>query len=171
MAEANRESTERQVLDAQHQEITQLQLDTLPLELLIEIFSYLATRQDLISCCRVSKAFYTAAVSPSLWKSLCRKVWRIIKDKDENWKKCYAEMFINWGRYEKCYSNIRRAWDLIEKYTEEYCPTLLHGLSDGASEDDLNQAEIKNLGAGLLRPAGLACVYFFFVYYQLMEYH
>ena len=117
----------------------------LPLELLVEIFSYLGTHQDLISCSRVSKAFYAAAVCPSVWKPLCHKVWRITKDHGEKWKACYTEMYMNFGRYEQCYANIRRAWDLIEKYTEEFCPMLLHGLNDGATEDDLNQAEVENL--------------------------
>jgi hypothetical protein len=117
----------------------------LPLELLVEIFSHLGTRQDLILCSKVSKAFYAAAICPSLWKPLCYKIWRISENQGENWKKCYAEMYMNWGRYEGCYANIRKAWDVIEKYTEERCPMLLHGLNDGATEEELNKAELDNL--------------------------
>ena len=113
----------------------------LPLELLVEIFSYLNTRQDLISCCEVSKRFHAAAITPLLWKPLCWKVWRIDKYKDENWMQCYIDMYLDWGRYEECYADIRRAWDVIEKYTEEYCPALLHGLNNGATEEELYKAE------------------------------
>ena len=139
------------VLSKEREDVIHLQLDALPLELLIEIFSYLDTRQDLISCSKVSKAFYSAAVSPSLWKSLCCKVWRISKDKEENWKRCYAEMYMNWGRYEQCYASIRQAWDLVEKYTEEFCPTLLHGLKDGVTEEELNQTEMQKLNSEYLQ--------------------
>lgn len=133
------------VLSKERGDDVQLHLDKLPLELLIGIFSYLDSRQDLVSCSKVSKAFYDAAVSPSLWKSLCCKVWKISKDQEENWKGCYAEMYKNWGQYEQCYASIRQAWDLVEKYTEEFCPTLLHGLNNGVTEKELNLIEMQNL--------------------------
>ena len=127
----------------QPQSDTHIMLHTL--EPLVEIFSHLGTRQDLISCSLVSKAFYAAAICPSLWKPLCYKIWRISENHGENWKKCYGEMYMKWGQYEHCYANIRKAWDLIEKYTSEFCPTLLHGLNDGATEEELNQAEKNDL--------------------------
>ena len=143
MAQGSKTTTD--VSSKERGDDVQLHLDKLPLELLIGIFSYLDCRQDLVSCSKVSKVFYDAAVSPSLWKSLCCKVWRISKDQDENWKGCYAEMYMNWGRYEQCYASIRQAWDLVEKYTEEFCPTLLHGLNNGVTEKELNLIEMQNL--------------------------
>lgn len=123
----------------------QLQLNTLPVEVLVQIFSYLRTRQDLIACTRVSRSFYAAAVNPSLWKSLCHKVWKITDNGDESWISIYKKMFMDFGRYERCYSEIREAWDLIENYLKENCPNILAGLQEGASEDELQDSETRFL--------------------------
>lgn len=126
------------------------QLEKLPVELLVKILSYLDTRRDLVTCCKVSKAFDDAATSPSLWKALCAKVWRLFECQSEDWKKCYADMYCDWGRYEQCYADIRMAWDRIESFTKKYCPAILQGLSPGASENDLNKAELQNLNGRYL---------------------
>ena len=122
-----------------------VQLQNLPLELLVQILSYLGNRKDLVTCFKVSKIFYAAANNSLLWKALCQKVWRIHECKDDGWKECYAKMFVNWSRYEQCYADIRTAWDRIETYAEKFCPSLLLGLRPGATEDELNKAESQNL--------------------------
>ena len=120
-------------------------LETLPIELLVHILSYLDNRQDLVTCFKVSKIFYSAANSPLLWKALCEKVWQIFECEDDDWKQCYINMYREWTRYEHCYAEIRSAWDRIESYAEGFCPSLLQGLKAGATEQELNRAELNNM--------------------------
>lgn len=135
------------LLDSDHSSsgISVARLENLPVELLVEILSYLDTRQDLVTCCEVSKLFNAAANSQLLWKALCGKVWRLFKCRDDDWKGSYVHMYNDWSRYEQCYAAIRMAWDRLETFAAKYCPSILQGLSPGATEKDLNEAEMRNL--------------------------
>ena len=120
-------------------------LSTLPVIPLVNIFSFLGTK-DLARCCKVSSRFnYVACGLPS-WKRWCNVVW--LREEccpGKTWKQLYAECHNNWGKYESCYAAIKKAWNNIEEFTKVHCPEIFASLNDGLSEEEINEVELAKL--------------------------
>ena len=46
----------------------------------------------------------------------------------QTWKETFVKMHKEYGRYITHYSNIRGAWNKIEKFLARYCPSILESL-------------------------------------------
>ena len=122
-----------------------INLSQLPAVPLANIFSFLE-KDDLSRCCLVCRKFNTIASGSKSWKTWCCDVWcETICPPGKSWKEYYYELYREWGRYEDCYADIRRAWNAIENFTKEFCPDIFASLKSGVTEDELDEVEKHSL--------------------------
>jgi F-box protein 3 len=133
-----------------------LTLDCLPSDPLLHILSYLSYK-DLATCCQVCHKLKDLTSNNCLWKRPCRIYWGITEcPADISWRDQFLAWYHNFGQYFTVYMAVRRAWNQIEGYMQTHCPKIYQTITDGASEQELDDAESR-LGRKL--PAALRCIY------------
>ncbi|XP_048587985.1 F-box only protein 3 isoform X2 [Nematostella vectensis] len=135
-----------------------LSLDNLPTIPLASVLSYLNAR-DLARCSRVCRRFDEICSSLPSWKAWCENGWFVTTCPEEKtWKQVYIEQFMIWGKYEHCYTAIRRAWNQIEDFTRTFCPEIYSSLNPGLTETEISRIEERHL-KGLSLPLDVKCSY------------
>lgn len=110
----------------------------LPDESLVKILQFL-NYKDLCSLSKVCQRLKSLTCDDCFWRWQCQYYYLINSCPEGlTWKETFVRMHKEYGRYIMHYSNIRGAWNKIEKFLASYCPSILESLKDGATEEQLD---------------------------------
>ncbi|XP_052810200.1 F-box only protein 3-like [Mya arenaria] len=97
--------------------------------------------KDLVRVLKTCRRLRQLVPDDSLWKWQCLHYF-VDNECPEGmgWYEHFMYWYLDYGKY-KNYAAIRTAWNKIEKFTKEWCPSIHEYLNDGLSEDELDSIE------------------------------
>uniref|UniRef100_A0A3P9K7C7 F-box protein 3 n=1 Tax=Oryzias latipes TaxID=8090 RepID=A0A3P9K7C7_ORYLA len=142
---------------------SEFEMDQLPSDPLLHIFTYLSYRdlvQCVYSCSFVNRRLNELSKHNLLWKSLCCKHW-LLTDADRlqsglSWYCLFKRYYSDLGRYIQHYAVLRKAWEQLKNFLLQRCPRMIASLKEGTTEAELNDIETQ---IGCKLPDDYRCSY------------